>query len=172
MSKFNPHPLYAALLGAFAAPSLIANTETAPNQAQQLSTIVVSAAGYEQKITDAPASITVLTQEDFKNKRINSVADALVDVEGVDISPSAGKTGGLNIRIRGMDSEYTLVLIDGRRQNSTGDITPNGFGESNNSFIPPISAIERIEIIRGPASTLYGSDAIGGVVDIINLSST
>ncbi|MEG2359657.1 TonB-dependent receptor domain-containing protein [Acinetobacter sp.] len=167
MSKFNPHPLYAALLGAFAAPSLIANTETAPNQAQQLSTIVVSAAGYEQKITDAPASITVLTQEDFKNKRINSVADALVDVEGVDISPSAGKTGGLNIRIRGMDSEYTLVLIDGRRQNSTGDITPNGFGESNNSFIPPISAIERIEIIRGPASTLYGSDAIGGVVNII-----
>lgn len=167
MSKFNPHPLYAALLGAFAAPSLIASTETAPNQAQQLSTIVVSAAGYEQKITDAPASITVLTQEDFKNKRINSVADALVDVEGVDISPSAGKTGGLNIRIRGMDSEYTLVLIDGRRQNSTGDITPNGFGESNNSFIPPISAIERIEVIRGPASTLYGSDAIGGVVNII-----
>ncbi len=43
-----------------------------------------------------------------------------------------------------------LVLIDGRRQNSTGDITPNGFGESNNSFIPPISAIERIEVIRGP----------------------
>ena len=66
-----------------------------------------------------------------------------------------------------MDSEYSLVLVDGRRQNSTGDITPNGFGESNNSFIPPISAIERIEVIRGPASTLYGSDAMGGVVNII-----
>lgn len=167
MSKFNPHPLYAALLGAFAAPSLIASTETAPNQAQQLSTIVVSAAGYEQKITDAPASITVLTQEDFKNKRINSIADALVDVEGVDISPSAGKTGGLNIRMRGMDADYTLILIDGRRQNSVGSITPNGFGESNNNFIPPISAIERIEVIRGPASTLYGSDAMGGVINII-----
>lgn len=90
-----------------------------------------------------------------------------MDVEGVDISPTVGKTGGLNIRIRGMDSEYTLVLVDGRRQNSTGDISPNGFGESNNSFIPPISAIERIEVIRGPASTLYGSDAMGGVVNII-----
>lgn len=69
--------------------------------------------------------------------------------------------------MRGMDSEYTLVLIDGRRQNSSGDITPNGFGESNNSFIPPISAIQRIEVIRGPMSTLYGSDAMGGVVNII-----
>ena len=115
-----------------------------------MSTIVVSAAGYEQKIKDAPASITVLTEEDFKTKRITSIADALADVEGVDVSPEAGKTGGLNIRIRGMSPEYTLILIDGRRQNSTGDISPNGFGETNNNFIPPISAIERIEVIKGP----------------------
>ena len=167
MSHFKLQPLTLALL-AVTSTSVIANTtESEVKNAQQLSTIVVSAAGYEQKIKDAPASITVITAEDFKNKRINSIADALVDVEGVDISPSAGKTGGLNIRIRGMDSEYTLVLVDGRRQNSTGDISPNGFGESNNSFIPPISAIERIEVIRGPASTLYGSDAMGGVVNII-----
>ena len=166
MAKFNLHPLCLALLGA-ASTSVFANNSTDATSTHQLSTIVVSAAGFEQKIKDAPASITVISAEDLKNKRINSVADALVDVEGVDISPTAGKTGGLNIRIRGMDAEYTLVLIDGRRQNSTGDITPNGFGESNNSFIPPISAIERIEVIRGPASTLYGSDAIGGVVNII-----
>ncbi len=167
MSHFKLQPLTLALL-AVTSTSVIANTtESEVKNAQQLSTIVVSAAGYEQKIKDAPASITVLTQEDFKTKRINSVADALTDVEGIDISPAAGKTGGLNIRMRGMDSEYTLVLIDGRRQNSTGDITPNGFGESNNNFIPPISAIERIEVIRGPASTLYGSDAMGGVVNII-----
>ena len=165
MSQFNLRPLSLAILG-ITSTSIFANTETT-SASHQLSTIVVSATGYEQKIKDAPASITVITAEDFKNKRINSIADALVDVEGVDISPTAGKTGGLNIRIRGMDSEYTLVLIDGRRQNSTGDIAPNGFGESNNSFIPPISAIERIEVIRGPASTLYGSDAIGGVINII-----
>ena len=166
MAKFNLHPLCLALLGA-TSTAVFANTSTDATSTHQLPTIVVSAAGFEQKIKDAPASITVISAEDLKNKRINSVADALVDVEGVDISPTAGKTGGLNIRIRGMDAEYTLVLIDGRRQNSTGDITPNGFGESNNSFIPPISAIERIEVIRGPASTLYGSDAIGGVVNII-----
>ena len=166
MSKFNLHPLSLALLGAIITP-VFAETTTEVSSTHQLSTIVVSAAGFEQDIKKAPATMTVITAEDLKNKRINSIADALSDIEGVDISPTAGKTGGLNIRIRGMDSEYTLVLIDGRRQNSTGDITPNGFGESNNSFIPPISAIERIEVIRGPASTLYGSDAIGGVVNII-----
>lgn len=167
MRTFNLRPLAVAILGVTSS-TLFANTNPTPaNTAHQLSTIVVSAAGYEQKIKDAPASITVLTEEDFKTKRITSLADALSDVEGIDISPTAGKTGGLDISIRGLPSEYTLVLIDGRRQNSTGDITPNGFGETKNNFIPPLSAIERIEIIRGPASTLYGSDAMGGVVNII-----
>lgn len=168
MRIFKLCPLSLALLGATTSSAFaqqnISTDATAP---VQLATIVVSASGYEQKLKDAPASITVITADDLKSKRITSIADALIDVEGVDISPTAGKTGGLNIRMRGMDSEYTLVLIDGRRQNSTGDITPNGFGESNNSFIPPISAIERIEVIRGPMSTLYGSDAMGGVVNII-----
>lgn len=167
MRTFNLRPLAVAILGVTSS-TLFANTNPTPaNTAHQLSTIVVSAAGYEQKITDAPASITVITEDDLKTKRINSLADALKDVDGIDISPAAGKTGGLNIRMRGMPAEYTLVLIDGKRQNSTGDITPNGFGESNNNFIPPVSAIERIEVIRGPMSTLYGSDAMGGVINII-----
>lgn len=166
MAKFNLHPLCLALLGA-TSTAVFANTSTDATSTHQLSTIVVSAAGFEQKIKDAPASITVLSEDDFKTKRITSLADALKGVEGVDISPSAGKTGTLNIRMRGMPAEYTLVLIDGKRQNSVGSITPNGFAESNNNFIPPISAIERIEIIRGPMSTLYGSDAMGGVINII-----
>lgn len=66
-----------------------------------------------------------------------------------------------------MPSEYTLILIDGRRQNVAGDVTPNGFGSALNSFMPPISAIERIEVIRGSMSTLYGSEAMGGIVNII-----
>src|SRR5690606_20752355 len=69
--------------------------------------------------------------------------------------------------IRGMPSQYTLILIDGRRQNAAGNVTPNGFNETSTSFMPPMSAIERIEVIRGPMSTLYGSDAMGGVVNII-----
>ncbi len=167
MRDFNLRPLAVAILGVTTAAAHAETTSTTSVPTTQLSTIVVSVAGYEQKIKDAPASITVLTEEDFKTKRITSIADALKGVEGVDISPSAGKTGTLNIRMRGMPAEYTLVLIDGKRQNSVGSITPNGFGESNNNFIPPISAIERIEVIRGPMSTLYGSDAMGGVINII-----
>ena len=130
-------------------------------------TIVVTAAGFEQKVVDAPASISVIDREALEEKRYGSLAEALEDVEGVDVGATAGKTGGLNISIRGMPSDYTLVLIDGRRQNAPGNVTPNGFGETSSSFIPPYSAIDRIEVVRGPMSTLYGSDAMGGVINII-----
>src|SRR5690606_5230503 len=115
-------------------------------QAVDFDTIVVTAAGHEQKITDAPASISVISREELERKQYGNLAETLGDVEGVDISQGTGKTGGLNISIRGMPSAYTLVLIDGRRQNNGGDITPNGFGETSNSFMPPLSAIERIEV--------------------------
>ena len=129
--------------------------------------VVVSASGFEQDIKQAPASITVLTRQELSKERFGNLTQALESVEGIDVGAAGDKTGGMNISIRGMPSAYTLVLIDGRRQNNSGDITPNGFGETSNSFMPPMSAIERIEVIRGPMSTLYGSDAMGGVVNII-----
>ncbi|QJQ94738.1 MULTISPECIES: TonB-dependent receptor [Halomonadaceae] len=139
-----------------------------PAQAEQrLDSIVVTAAGFEQALNDAPASISVITREELQQRRFTNIAEALADVPGVDVRSGTGKTGGLNIGIRGMPSNYTLILIDGRRQNASGDVTPNGFGETATSFMPPLSAIERIEVIRGPMSTLYGSDAMGGVINII-----
>lgn len=62
---------------------------------------------------------------------------------------------------------YTLILVDGRRQGVGGEVGPNGFNEISNAFLPPLSAIERIEVIKGPMSTLYGSEALGGVINII-----
>ncbi|WP_070155287.1 TonB-dependent receptor domain-containing protein [Sphingobium phenoxybenzoativorans] len=129
--------------------------------------IVVTAAGFEQKIVDAPASISVISREELQERRFGSLAEALSNVEGIDVGQTAGKTGGLNISIRGMPSDYTLILVDGRRQNAPGNVTPNGFGETSTSFLPPFSAIERIEVVRGPMSTLYGSDAMGGVINLI-----
>ena len=146
---------------------LSSNVAFAAQSPAQLGSTVVSASGFEQKITQAPASISVVTREELQKKRISSLADALSDIEGVDVGGSAGKTGGLNISIRGMESKYTLILIDGRRQNTAGSVTPNGFGETSTTFMPPVSAIERIEVIRGPMATLYGSDAMSGVINII-----
>ncbi|MFT4090738.1 MAG: TonB-dependent receptor [Asticcacaulis sp.] len=143
-----------------------AHADTA-SETEDVTEIVVTASGFQQKIEQAPASISVLGRTEIQQERYSSIAEALANVEGVDVGASAGKTGGLSISIRGMGSDYTLILIDGRRQNAAGNITPNGFNETSTSFIPPMSAIERIEVVRGPVSTLYGSDAMGGVVNII-----
>ena len=137
------------------------------SDAVDLPEYVVSAAGFSQEIAQAPASISLIGGEELQERRVNSLAEALAEVEGVDVGATAGKTGGLNISMRGMPSDYTLVLVDGRRQNSAGNVTPNGFGETSTSFLPPPAAIERIEVVRGPMSTLYGSDAMGGLVNII-----
>lgn len=148
-------------------PIGVAAAQPAGDGAVRLNPLVISASGFEQDVKEAPASISVITREELEEKRASSVAEALSDVEGIDVGAPVGKTGGMNISIRGMPSEYTLILIDGRRQNAAGDVTPNGFGETQTSFMPPVSAIERIEVIRGPMSTLYGSDAMGGVINII-----
>ncbi|USA52179.1 TonB-dependent receptor [Acinetobacter sp. C32I] len=168
MSKFNLNPLSLALLGAMTT-SAFADTTTASENTNphQLPTIVVSAAGFEQDIKNAPASISVVTKEDIEKKNATSIADLLADVPGIDIRDGIGKTSGLNIKMRGLGSEYSLILIDGRRQTTSSDVTPNGFGESANGFLPPLASIERIEVIRGPMATRYGSEAMGGVINII-----
>lgn len=134
--------------------------------------MVVTASGYEKKITNAAASVSVISQQELQTNKYNDLGEALRSVEGVDVESSTGKTGGLEISIRGMPASYTLLLIDGIRQNGSSDVTPNGFSAMNTSFMPPLAAIDHIEVIRGPMSTLYGSDAIGGVVNIITKKST
>lgn len=163
------HPMTMALLAALLIPSTALAQGEKPQEEEpiRLEELVVTASGFEQKRINAPASITVVTRRQLTAQRNNSLAELLANVEGIDVGDRAGKTGGLNISLRGMPSDYTLILIDGRRQNSAGSVTPNGFGETSSSFLPPVSAIERVEIIRGPMATLYGSDAMGGVINII-----
>ncbi|MFT3978221.1 MAG: TonB-dependent receptor [Sphingomonas bacterium] len=125
--------------------------------------VVVTATTREQRVVDAPASISVIGSEQLAKRPNADLTDALRDVEGVNI------TGGSNTRdinIRGLPGQYTLILVDGKRQ-STRDTRTNGTGGYEQSFTPPTAAIERIEVVRGPMSTLYGSDAIGGVINII-----
>ncbi|MEE2000795.1 TonB-dependent receptor [Alkalimonas sp. MEB108] len=129
--------------------------------------IVVTASGFEQKLIDAPASVTVVTREELTAKPFSSLADALRDIEGIDVGSGQDKNGNISITMRGLPSDYTLVLINGRRQSDIGNIGPNDFGNSQFMYMPPLAAIERIEVVRGPMSTLYGADAIGGVINII-----
>lgn len=139
--------------------------EVAKPEVAKLETIVVTAGGYEQNIADAAATISVITAEELAKKSYSDVTDALKNVPGVFING-----GGTNqtISIRGMGSAYTLFMIDGKPMNDGSLLTTNGGvqGASVN-FLPPIEAIERIEVIRGPSSSLYGSDAMGGVINII-----
>ncbi|MFU8926665.1 TonB-dependent receptor domain-containing protein [Acinetobacter puyangensis] len=130
----------------------------------KLDAIVVTASGYEQAIADAPASITVIDREELDKRNYSDITDVLNDVPGVAITGS-GST--LDVSIRGMAPKYTLFLVDGKKQDSR-TTRPNGddFGLEK-GILPPLQAIERIEVIRGPMSSLYGSDAMGGVVNII-----
>jgi len=129
-----------------------------------LSTVVVTAAGFEQAVEDAPASITVIPREELEQKAYKDVVDALRDVPGVTITGSGAKS---DFSLRGMDSTYTLLLVDGRRQNSR-ETRPNSDNSGiEQGWLPPVGAIERIEVIRGPMSSRYGSDALGGVINII-----
>ena len=171
MSKFNLRPLSIALLG-ITTTSAFAETTSQPDSLRKLDTIVVSASGFEQDIKNAPASISIVTKDDIEKKNATSISDLLSDIPGIDIRDGIGKTSGLNIKMRGLGNEYSLILIDGRRQTTSSDVTPNGFGESSNGFLPPLAAIERIEVIRGPMATRYGSEAMGGVINIITKKVT
>lgn len=165
----------AAGLALMAGPALANDNETDLDQARQSTTVsevVVTAAGFEQKLTEAPASISIITAEELQQRPYMTLIDAVRDLEGVDVGETSDKTGQRTISIRGMGSDYTLILINGRRQNNHGDIYPNAFGGNQFNHIPPLATIRRIEVIRGPASTLYGADALGGVINIITQGVT
>ncbi|MCI0510163.1 outer membrane receptor for ferrienterochelin and colicins [Chromohalobacter marismortui] len=132
----------------------------------QLNDVVVTAAGYAQPLQDAPASISVISREQLENKAYRDITDALRGVPGVIVTGGGGGDNGVDISMRGMPAKYTLILVDGRRQSSR-ESRPNGSAGFEQDWLPPLQAIERIEVIRGPMSTLYGSDAIGGVINVI-----
>ncbi|EDB4301789.1 catecholate siderophore receptor CirA, partial [Salmonella enterica subsp. enterica serovar Montevideo] len=125
-------------------------------------TMVVTASAIEQNLKDAPASISVITQQDLQRRPVQNLKDVLKEVPGVQLTNEGDNRKGVSIR--GLDSSYTLILIDGKRVNSRNAVFRHNDFDLN--WIP-VDAIERIEVVRGPMSSLYGSDALGGVVNII-----
>ncbi|EJD6369666.1 TonB-dependent vitamin B12 receptor BtuB [Providencia rettgeri] len=148
-------PLSAAALAVLCSiPSLASGN----SQSDQL---VVSANRFEQPISSILAPVTVVTREDIDHWQSNTVVDVLRRLPGVDIAQSGGMGQQSSLFIRGTESRHVLVLIDGVRLNQAGIS-----GSSDMSQIP-ISLVQRIEYIRGARSAVYGSDAVGGVVNII-----
>ncbi len=129
----------------------------------ELDPIVVSAAGVGVSSFEAPASVSVITGEELERQGVNDLTDVVAFTPGVSV---AGSGDAANIYIRGVPAEYTLILIDGQRLNSRVS-RQNNAGGVDQYYIPPASAIDRIEIVRGPMSSLYGADAVGGVINII-----
>lgn len=124
---------------------------------------VVTATRTEISMKDAPGSVTVITAEEIKDLPARDLLEIIRETAG--ISLLGRSTGGRQtISIRGLDNRHVLILIDGRRIAASN--AAMGHSDYENSWVP-LENIERIEIVRGPLSSLYGSEAIGGVVNII-----
>ena len=137
-------------------------TAQAEEQPAQLGEIVVTATRDEVPIEQVGSSITVITAKEIEQQQLHTVADALRMVPGLDVVRTGSFGGTTSVFIRGAKSEHTLVLIDGIEVND-----PSSTGGAFNFANLTTDNIERIEILRGPQSTLYGSHAIGGVINII-----
>lgn len=129
----------------------------------ELNKVVVTGTMRETSISRSPVKIQVLTQNFFRASPVNSVIEALETVNGVQEQVNCGVCGTNDIHINGMEGPYTLVLIDGMPIVS-GLSSQYGFNGI------PTSIIDRVEIVKGPSSTLYGTEAVGGVINIITKS--
>ena len=132
--------------------------------AQALPAVTVTATMTEQDARTAPASVTVVTAEELAEKNASDLLDAVRDAPGITLQ--GRQVGGRKtLALRGLEGKHTLTLIDGRRISASDDVI--GHSDYQYGWLP-MSAIERIEIIRGPMSALYGSEALGGVINVIS----
>lgn len=127
--------------------------------------IVVTATRVEQPVSEIIGTVSVITRKDIEQRGVHSLQDLLRGQTGLGVTNAGGFGKLSNIFLRGADAEQVLVLVDGVRVGSATS------GTTAFEYLP-VEQIERIEIIRGPRSSLYGSDAIGGVIQIFTRRSS
>jgi vitamin B12 transporter len=150
--------LQSLLLTGVNTPLLYAEPIPAPNNAD-LEEVVVTATRTETNKNELAAATTVITREDIERLQVRTLPELLKGSTGIDIVQNGGYGQTSSIYMRGTDSDQILVMIDGIKAGSVS------LGSSAFELIP-VDQIERMEIIRGPQSSLYGSEAIGGVIQI------
>ena len=149
-------------------PLSVAHAQVVPDQSsaeleltELLKVRAVTGARHDQRIVDSPRQIVVLTADDIRRRNYRSTPDALADMMGVFVQET--NDGGGSPIIRGLVGNQVLIMVDGiRLNNSSFRLGPNQYLNTID-----LNQIERIEVVRGAGSVLYGSDALGGVVNII-----
>ena len=144
-----------AVLAAFSGLALQVHAQ----ETVELDEVKVTAGRVEQELMDVNMSVSVITQEEIRHSKARNIGELLENVAGVRIM-NDGSQGMKRVQIRGEDAFRTVVMIDGQR------ISEHKSMSGAPMLIDP-SMVERIEVIKGPASVLYGSDAIGGAINII-----
>lgn len=151
------------LLGLPALPALAADTAAEANP-KDLDKVVVTATKHAQAMRTAPATVSVIDRNEISQQPSADLLDVVQDVPGITLAPR--QVGGRKtFSIRGLEGKHTLTLIDGRRISASDDVV--GHSDYQYGWMP-LSAIEQVEVIRGPLSALYGSEALGGVVNMIS----
>ncbi|MBI5460939.1 MAG: TonB-dependent receptor [Gammaproteobacteria bacterium] len=128
--------------------------------AETTAPVIVTATRTEQPADHALASVAVIDRQTIEQSQAHDAAELLRQYAGIDVARNGGPGQTTSVFIRGAESNHTLVLLDGVKLN------PGTIGTAALQNIDP-AVIERIEIVKGPRSTLYGSDAIGGVINIV-----
>lgn len=159
-----PFKAMAAEDGAAGSSPTLATSNNGQTGAQEKGTeeIVITATRLNTALEEVGSSVTIITEKEIKQQQKKTVAEVLRSVPALDVVQSGGPGTETDVFIRGANSEHTLVMLDGVELND-----PMSPGRSYDFANLTVDDIERIEIVRGPQSTLYGSDAIGGVINII-----
>ncbi len=151
--------------GALAATALVMTATTARAESdgnETLPEMVVTANRIATPTTSLGSSVTVITAEELEREQAKSVTEVLRKVPGLAVSQTGGTGRATAVRMRGMEAHHTLLLINGV------EVADSSAAQQSYDFGHLLAGdIERIEIVRGPQSTLYGADAIGGVINII-----
>ena len=144
-----------------AVPALVGAQETSSvPSTNRLEEVVVTGTRIPTEAETAPNSITVVPHEQIEQTQAQTVQEVLRDVPGVEVAQTGQPGGQTSVFLRGANGEHTLVLIDGVRVN-------NAFNSAYDFANLPVDNIDHIEVLRGPQSTLYGSEAMGGVINIV-----
>ncbi len=155
-----------AIAFALVTPSVFAQTQASPEGSAPtaLDKVVVTATKHTQAERTAPATVTVIDRAEISQRPSADLLDVVQEVPGITLSPR--QVGGRKtFSIRGLEGKHTLTLIDGRRISASDDVV--GHSDYQYGWMP-LSAIEQVEVVRGPLSALYGSEALGGVVNMIS----